>query len=723
MSINLPHALKASSTFWLVHMLGFVLYMGVNRCFDFYYNQHFSLPLSLLVTEFVLITSLILVFRTTYWQLGWHKRGIFALLPALLIGSWLLAFAWQVVWQWQAFGDVLTAFGDARAPQWREEAMRTFIGSWSNHFYMFFSWAALYCAVAADRNGLTNQPSPEFDISNRTTRLSVLCTALPLSAFIAYGARCWSEIPMAMPSVAIAALVFIPAVFFFLQCCLLIRFDSSIGNSRLLAQLPLLIGLVPAIAIIMSGVQNATNAIIVNILQPHLLVDAQAMNTALVDASTATAGAFERVNRHAGYHLGWLNQQLNMVGLAALVIFIAHYFNKAPSLSPASRLLNWQQFIKSSAPSFWLYNLSGWSILAFYFSVIQVWELAQLNIGLNIFVTIATVIAGILYSPYMRQMLKSYSFLDTNPIIFVFKILLICIAVGLASACILNTLSWLYVFAMFDDVQYLAYEKIAREEFLFLGNWAFYIGAYFLWCLFYSISVTYRNKKQADVQAIQMEADLKEAQLNTLSGQLDPHFIFNAINNIRALVKEDGEKARAALVTLSDILRSSVYKKSKLKTRVSDEIVLVNNYIALAQIQHEERLRYSETIHPNAMPAFIPPMVLQMLVENAIKHGISHLPDGGDLHLNISQQGNQLTCFVANSGVIEQHHSREGFGIGVSNIQARISLLYGNRGHFSLTMQPRADNPSEQWVVATLTIPYETNLHTNPPSSALRGEQ
>lgn len=526
-----------------------------------------------------------------------------------------------------------------------------------------------------------------------------------------------------MASVCLSALLFIPIVFFFVQCCLLIRFDSKVGNSRILAQLPLLIGLAPALAIILSGVQNASSSIIIYVLQPLIIEDAQLLNAAATDAISATADSFERVNKQAGMHLGWLSQQLNMVGVAGLVVFISHYFNTAPTLRSATRLFSWSEFTKSSAPSFWLYNLSGWSVLAFYFSLLQIWEIAELDTGLNIFITISTVFAGVLYSPYMRQMLKRYSFLDTNPIIFVFKILLICIAVGLASACILNVCSWLYVFAFFDDVTFLAYEKITREEYYFIGYWAFYIGAYFLWCLFYSISVTYRNKKQADVQAIQMEADLKEAQLNTLSGQLDPHFIFNAINNIRALVKEDSEKARAALVTLSDILRSSIYKKTKSKTRVSEELILVNNYIALAQIQHEERLRYSEHIHPNAMPAFIPPMVLQILVENAIKHGVSHLPDGGDLTLSLAQEGKQLICTVANSGDIKQEHSKEGFGIGVSNIKARIELLYGDRGNFNLTMQAREDKPDEQWVVATLSIPYETNLLTSPTNTARRGEQ
>lgn len=724
MNLRALHFTPPSPQFWTLHGLGFIVLLGITRCFDFYYTQSFEVPLKHSATLFLSLTLIVLAYRMLFWQLKWWCRSTFHLLPKILLGSWVLAGIIQLITHSANLPIIVTALTDARAEEWRSDAMRTFTGDWAYYFYMIFAWITLYSAITTDRNH-TVRASPEFDISNPTTRLTVLCSALPIVTISIFSARCWADLQLAIPSLAIASVIFVAALFFIAQCSIFIRFDTTVFRSRLLAQLPLLLGLIPALAVIIATVNNAISSIVIMFVQPLLLEEAQTMSST-PDISNTASNTYDLVNSRAGMHLGWLNQQLNLISVVALITFVAHYFHSASKRSsqetavPMSTLFSWKSISQSTAPSFWLYNLAGWSIVAFYFSLVQVWEIGKISTGLNVFITIASVFSGLLYSPYMRQILKSYSFFDTNPIIFVIKLFLVCLAVGLASACVLNSCAWLYVFARADDVKFLEFSAIATKEFFFFGYWAFYIGAYFLWCLFYSINVVYRNKKHADIQALKMEAELKEAQLNTLSGQLDPHFIFNAINNIRALVKEDSERARDALVTLSEILRSSVYKKSQTKTRVSDELLFVHNYISLAQIQHEERLNFSEEVQPDAMAAYIPPMVLQMLVENAIKHGISQLPDGGDLALNIQVVNRQLICRVANSGSIQLEHSVDGLGVGVANIQARIKLLYGKNGRFELTLQPRQTNkdiPSEQeqWVVATLTIPYETHLPSAQP--------
>lgn len=728
-------ALKASREFWLMHCVGFWVSQLITQCINVFYHQTFTFPLPATLISFIYLTLILLSFRALYWKLHWARRPTFYLLPGLILGSWTVALLWQSLVRIEDWPVIFTALSDMRSDAWRSEEMREFTSMWAYHFYLIFAWLALYSSITADRNQHPKSFCPEFDISNALTRHTVLCSALPLIVFIVFAALCWAELRLAIPSVAVAALVYIPMLYFLAQCSVFIRFDSSFLGSRLLAQLPLLIGLIPALAIIMATAHNALSAIVITIMQPDLIEEAKAMG-GQPESSEIASGTYTHVNNQSGMYVGWLSQQLNMIGVVTLVTFIAHYGRQAYRLpayvSPRNSWFNWHSFSRSTAPSFWLYNIAGWSIFAFYFSLMQLWDINEISTGLNIFITIVSVLSGLLYSPYMRQILKSYSFLDTNPIIFVIKLFLICLAIGLASACILNTSTWLYIFSTSDDVLFLDYVKVAQDQFFFLGYWAFYVSAYFLWCLFYSISVTYRNKKRADIQTLKMEADLKEAQLNTLSGQLDPHFIFNAINNIRALVKEDSERARDALVTLSDILRSSVYKKSQTKTRIADEITLVNNYIALAQIQHEERLRYTHSVTPETLSAFIPPMVLQMLVENAIKHGISHLPDGGDLELHIYTEADsdrsqpaakKLVCTVSNSGTIRQQHTVEGLGVGVSNIQARIQLLYGSRGEFTLSMQPRAnlentDSNETQWVVAKLSIPYETNLDLKAPATS-----
>src|SRR5690606_26794675 len=112
--------------------------------------------------------------------------------------------------------------------------------------------------------------------------------------------------------------------------------------------------------------------------------------------------------------------------------------------------------------------------------------------------------------------------------------------------------------------------------------------------------------------------------------KMDPHFVFNALNNIRALIREDAEKAREAILALSDIMRMPLTSECR-KIPLSDELTFVRNYTHLCKIQLEGRLAYIENIDPAVTQMLVPPMILQILIENAIKHGISQLVDGGTL--------------------------------------------------------------------------------------------
>ena len=198
------------------------------------------------------------------------------------------------------------------------------------------------------------------------------------------------------------------------------------------------------------------------------------------------------------------------------------------------------------------------------------------------------------------------------------------------------------------------------------------------------------------VKQLQLEANLKEAQLNTLKGQINPHFMFNSLNNIRGLMLEDVDKARGMLTNLSETLRYSLTKSDVNSISLEDELEMVENYVEISKIQFENRLQFETEIDSNSLSKQIPPMIIQMLVENALKHGISNLKSGGKVKLLTIIKDNQLQIEVANSGTLQK--SENTTHLGLQNIKKRLELLYGKEATFTL-------KEIENEVVATIKMP------------------
>lgn len=220
-----------------------------------------------------------------------------------------------------------------------------------------------------------------------------------------------------------------------------------------------------------------------------------------------------------------------------------------------------------------------------------------------------------------------------------------------------------------------------------------------LWSAIYIALSTYRRSLKREVEALRLENSLKEAQLNILSSQLNPHFLFNALNNIRFMMRKDAGQAETMLTHLSDLLRYALESSRSQKVSVARELETVEHYISLAQIQFNERLNYSQQVDDKCLDALMPPMVLQMLIENAVKHGMEQLKEGGELKLEIFIQKNQLIIQVSND-IAERKGKQEkvGFGIGLSNIEKRLHLIYGD----AASLESRIHNNT--WM-ASLSLP------------------
>jgi len=222
-------------------------------------------------------------------------------------------------------------------------------------------------------------------------------------------------------------------------------------------------------------------------------------------------------------------------------------------------------------------------------------------------------------------------------------------------------------------------------------------GVYFtIWAVFYVAVKGLMELNKSREQRLELESNLKESQLNTLKGQINPHFMFNSLNNIRGLMLEDVEKSRHMLTSLSETLRYSLTNNGNDAIALEDELEMVDNYIELSKIQFENRLQFKTQIDDGILHIKVPPMIVQMLVENAIKHGVSKLKQGGIVSLNAYLEAENLKIEVANPGTLQT--SKNTTQVGLENIRKRITLLYGEKGEFSL-------KESNDQVIATIKIP------------------
>ena len=225
---------------------------------------------------------------------------------------------------------------------------------------------------------------------------------------------------------------------------------------------------------------------------------------------------------------------------------------------------------------------------------------------------------------------------------------------------------------------------------LLLWLWeGFYFGWHFL-----------SRSRQAEIDKWKLMAAVREAEMRTLKAQINPHFMFNGLNNIRALVMEDPARARAMITHLSDLLRYSIQLNSTEQVPLARELEIVEHYLQLEAIQLEERLSYSLDVDPAALPVLIPPMTVQLLVENAIKHGLAPRPEGGTIQLTAQlNDSNTLHLSVRNTGHYAPTPGHE--GVGLRNARERLALLFGPAAHLHLTNDPHCPGT----VVAHLQLP------------------
>jgi LytS/YehU family sensor histidine kinase len=190
------------------------------------------------------------------------------------------------------------------------------------------------------------------------------------------------------------------------------------------------------------------------------------------------------------------------------------------------------------------------------------------------------------------------------------------------------------------------------------------------------LAIELARVRQSERRELEARVMAQDAELRMLRTQIDPHFLFNSLNSISALTSSDPAGARAMTLRLADFFRHSLGLEAHRKVTLDAEMTLVRHFLAIEQVRFGDRLEVVQHVARDAENCLLPPMILQPLVENAVKHGIGNLTEGGVVRIVATRAGSLLRLVVEND-VDPDHQPEPGNGIGLANVRQRLATAYG----------------------------------------------
>lgn len=218
---------------------------------------------------------------------------------------------------------------------------------------------------------------------------------------------------------------------------------------------------------------------------------------------------------------------------------------------------------------------------------------------------------------------------------------------------------------------------------LYTFNTAFMLT---LWSMLYLLRSEFKKRRETEIAHWRDQAKLREIELQFLRSQINSHFLFNSLNNLRSLILEDPQAARQGLADLATLLRGLLHAEAHVTVPLREELDWVRGYLALEALQFELRLQYEFAIDDSLLDAKVPPLLVQTLVENAIKHGIAGRRTGGLISLRAQRlNSNQWQLEVENPAA-ELPALHQGNGIGLANARERLAIAFGERAKLELQL-------------------------------------
>lgn len=336
---------------------------------------------------------------------------------------------------------------------------------------------------------------------------------------------------------------------------------------------------------------------------------------------------------------------------------------------------------------YWLCQFSGWGIYALFNILLGYSYAADKFTRGSVMFFILVWFCGIVVTHIFRSLIKSQKWTDLEPVKIIYRVLAFAPLLGIVLYLLPHTL----ISVTFSELR-------LEADFIRIMVYVFnLIGAVLLWSFIYLAVIFSENYQRSEIERFIWEAAVKDFELKTLKSQLNPHFMFNAMNGIRALIEIDPPRAKSAITELSNIMRYSLKIERSETVMLEEEIKTVADYLSLEQIRYEERLKFEIKINPSVNKFEIPPMMIQTLVENGIKHGISKLPGGGRIIIEAYPENSNLKINILNSGFLDEKKMHESTGFGLANTKHRLSLLYGEKASFRIRNTP--DNLVESEII------------------------
>ena len=354
---------------------------------------------------------------------------------------------------------------------------------------------------------------------------------------------------------------------------------------------------------------------------------------------------------------------------------------------PTSNSMTKSEMLSYRKRAYWVSQLSGWA----FFALLNITAISSFDkfSWQKLILTLYLSLTGISFTHILRNIIKRNGWLNYPLKKIAPRVLSACIIIGFS-------MFVLYLTANIESGLIKAGQFKIGPPLMGIVNLSSMV---LLWALIYFSIHFFENYKRVEIESLVWEAAVKDFELKTLKSQLNPHFIFNALNSIRALVDEEPSSAQTAVTNLSNILRYTLKMERTETVSLEEEMQAVEDYLALESIRFEERLKYKIEIDPDTAKIEIPPLMIQTLVENGIKHGISKITEGGDIHISTMLVVSKLHIIIKNSGTLDEKSLQVSNGFGISNTKHRLHLIYNDEAVFSIK------NTSKNEVTAEIIIP------------------
>lgn len=219
-----------------------------------------------------------------------------------------------------------------------------------------------------------------------------------------------------------------------------------------------------------------------------------------------------------------------------------------------------------------------------------------------------------------------------------------------------------------------------------------------VWTLCYAMVLSRRRAVRFELEKLELEVSIKDAELRAMQAQINPHFFFNSLNSIRSLIYKDAETAAQAVTKLAAMMRHTLQAGQRATVSLAEELAAIEVYLGMEKLRFEDRLQLSVQLEPGLEEVRLPSLALQSLVENAIKHGVEPSPGPCPLVISAARQDGQVQVRVANQGKLTPTSAST--RLGLANVGKRLALLFGPAARCSVSEE-------EGWVVARLILPLE----------------